>query len=110
MDRQRFVFTACVFVAALAASSGAVAHEPRGVSREHQTVVGDDGGGSIEVASNARLDAVQATPAETQADAQVQEAKPARKPKAQRKVCIHGEWVNPGEFNPFSPACTYVGY
>lgn len=107
---DRFVFAAIVLMGALAASSGAAAGELRGVSRDRQTIVVADRGGGIEVASNARIDAVAATPAEPQADAPAPEAKPASKPKLKRKVCIHGEWVNSGEFNPFSPACTYVGY
>ena len=110
MDHRRSVFAACVLVAAMTASSGAAARELRGASREHPNIVADDTGGSIEVASNTRIDAVQATAAETQPDAPVETAKPARKPKFQRKVCVHGEWVNQSEFNPFSTACTYVGY
>ncbi len=35
--------------------------------------------------------------------------KAAAKP-AKHKACVHGEWVSPEEFNPFTLSCTEVGF
>jgi len=45
------------------------------------------------------------------ADKPVEQAKSARKPKAgKHKSCVHGEWVSPEDYNPFTLSCTVVGF
>jgi hypothetical protein len=110
MGRQCYLLSACVFITALTALNGAAADEVRGISREYQKIALEDHSSPIVVGSSARSDAAPAAPAETQADGQVQQTNPASKSKSHRKVCVHGEWVSASEFNPFSPACTYVSY